>query len=338
MNYKKLIISILLIGFLGMISTFLIFCPECLFSWPSAWRSTLASAIYWIVLWKGNEFVSKRLSRYFPWLENPNKRFAYGMIGSIVYTTSAIMILTFLMEWGLGWDMGPNKKATLLFANGVGILIFCFLVARQFMYAWRESALREEKIRSELMVSKFETLKSQINPHFMFNSLTALTSLVYDDQDLAVKYINQLSKVFRYVLEAGKKELVTLSEEFEMLKAYIFLQNIRFGKNFTVEEVIDPDKYDLMVPPLAIQMLLENAIKHNEISNDYPLLVSIKTEQGYLVISNVIRLKGSVKQNSTNLGLGNIKSRYEALSDFPVEIINDGTLFEVKLPLITYKP
>ena len=122
-----------------------------------------------------------------------------------------------------------------------------------------------------------------------------------------------------------------------MLKAYIFLQNIRFGENFTVEENVDSDKYDLMVPPLAIQMLLENAIKHNEISNDHPLLVSIKTEQDYLIISNVIRLKGSVKQNSTNLGLGNIKSRYEALSDLPVEVINDGVLFVVKLPLIIYK-
>ena len=288
----------------------------------------------WTVMWYGNEFVSRSIDHYVSWLDNPVKRYAFGLIGAAVFSTIAILSLSKLFRTIFDVSIG-NEWQLVWITIGVTLIILLFMLSKEFLYSWRELALREEKIRSELMLSKFETLKSQLNPHFMFNSLSALSTLVYEDQDLAVKYINQLSKVFRYVLDAGKQEAVNLKKELDVMDAYIFLQEIRFGKNFVVELNIDESQLDKMVAPLVIQMLLENTIKHNEISKANPLIVKIYNDDQYLTVENQIHFKEVMKQDSTNVGLGNIRARYEVLSDRPVEIIKDKERFMVKVPLLS---
>ena len=337
MKYKKEIVSTWLVGVLGIASTFLIFCRECIFSWPVAWRSMVGTATFWIVLWKGNEYISIKLNDYFPWLANPGRRFALGIVASITYTTVAIILMIYGMEIILGWNMGDSKQKTILVSNGIAVFIFCFMVARQFMFAWRELALREEKIKTELMASKFESLKNQVNPHFMFNSLNALSSLVYEDQKVAVDYIDQLSNVLRYVLEAGKQELVTVEEELKVLNSYIFLQKIRFGDNVTVNIDISESNKSKLIPPLVLQILIENAIKHNVVSTEHPLVIKIEGQSSFLKIENRIRTKEIIRQESTALGLKNIRSRYETLSDDPVRITEENETFTVELPLINDK-
>jgi LytS/YehU family sensor histidine kinase len=213
-------------------------------------------------------------------------------------------------------------------------MILLFMLSKRFLYSWRDLSLREEKMRNEVLVSRYEVLKNQINPHFMFNGLNALSSLVHEDQDLAVKYIEQLSKVLRYVLQAGKQEVVTLDEEIEILNSYIFLQKIRYNDNLIVDINLDNSGGSLYIAPLVLQMLIENAIKHNEITSDHPLIIKLSQDGEYLRMWNSVRIKEVALQESTHMGLANIQSRYQALTDQKVLIEDTEDEFSVSIPLI----
>jgi LytS/YehU family sensor histidine kinase len=204
---------------------------------------------------------------------------------------------------------------------------------REFLLQWKQSAVEAERYQKQSMEATYENLKSQVNPHFLFNSLNALTNLVYEDQDKAAKFIKQLSEVYRYVLDTRDKEVVDLSEELKFLEAYVYLQQIRFGEKLSVN--LKVDSVQSMVAPLAIQMLFENAIKHNEISEENPLTISIYAKDNFIVIENNLQPKSLIGQASSGLGLENIKKRYEFLTEKPVDIIKDDSLFQVKLPLIS---
>ena len=308
-------------------------CPECMNSWKSMWRLEVIMLTIWLVMWYGNQFISHSLDSYISWLDNPTKRFALGIIGSALFSTSAIVSMAVLFKnifnvtIGGGWT---NVWITI----AVSLLILLFMQSRQFLYSWRNLSLREEKMRNEVLVSRFEVLKNQINPHFMFNGLNALSSLVHEDQDLAVKYIDQLSKVLRYVLQAGKQEIVTLDEEIEILNSYVFLQKIRYNDNLVVDINLKNTGGDHYLAPLVLQMLIENAIKHNEITSDHPLKIKLSLEDNYLVICNNVRKKETALQESTHIGLSNIQSRYQALTDQKVRIEETENEFSVSIPII----
>ena len=297
----------------------ILICPECMNSWKSMWRLEVIMLTIWMVMWYGNKFISHSLDHYISWLDKPTKRFALGIIGSALFSTSAIVSMAVLFKSifnisiGGGWT---NVWITI----AVSLLILLFMQSRQFLYSWRNLSLREEKMRNEILVSRFEVLKNQINPHFMFNGLNALSSLVHEDQDLAVKYIDQLSKVLRYVLQAGKQEIVTLDEEIEILNSYVFLQKIRYNDNLVVDINLNSTGGDHYLAPLVLQMLIENAIKHNEITSDHPLKIKLSLEDKYLIMSNNVRKKETALQESTHIGLSNIQSRYQALTDEKVRI------------------
>jgi LytS/YehU family sensor histidine kinase len=166
----------------------------------------------------------------------------------------------------------------------------------------------------------------------LFNSLNALTNLVYEDQDKAAKFIKQLSEVYRYVLDTREKELVTLREELDFVQSYLFLQQIRFDSNLKVN--VNLSNVHGKIAPLALQTLLENAIKHNIISVDNPLSIEVYEENGFICVINSLQKKTLVTENGTGLGLENIKSRYKFLTEKEVEVSEDNGKFSVKLPLI----
>ena len=212
-------------------------------------------------------------------------------------------------------------------------MISTFLHGREFLHQWKESLLETERLKQAHLNARFESLKNQVNPHFLFNSFNILSNLVYKDQDLAARFIKQLSSTYRYVLDAKDKEVVPLATELEALEAYLFLAKMRFGENLHVQ--IELDHYNgAVVAPLSLQMLVENAIKHNVISKNKPLSIRIiKTEDDYIEVSNNLQLKNN-KLESAGIGLPNIKERYKYISDKAVQIVQDENYFKVSIPLI----
>ncbi len=195
----------------------------------------------------------------------------------------------------------------------------------------RQATLDAEVLQKENIIAKYESLKSQVSPHFLFNSFNALTNLVYEDQDKAAKFIKQLSEVYRYVLDTRDKEAVPLDEEVKFLTAYLFLQQIRFGNKLKLDIQLDGTRS--LVAPLVLQMLVENAIKHNIISEENPLKIYLRVEDGFIVVENNLQKKSVMLEESAGVGLDNIVRRYAFLSDKAVEITT-GERFTVKLPVI----
>ena len=204
---------------------------------------------------------------------------------------------------------------------------------------WRQAAIDVERLKSENLKSKFESLKSQVNPHFLFNSLNALSSLVYSDQDKATDFIQKLSEVYRYVLDHQNDEVVSLSEELDFVKSYIYLNQIRFGKNLTVDyRNFDNISTACMIPPVAVQMLVENCLKHNEVSKECPLNIELKLERDSLTVTNNLNPLTVPKQDAGGLGLSNIKARFGMMSDKEVRIEKTDSTFAVVLPLLSIAP
>lgn len=332
-NWKKEVRNTFLIGLLGGPSVYF-WCNNCFNSVEVAAVAMSASGLQWILLWQGNAHLSDYLTYRIPWLENPGKRFLVGVIGVIVYTPLAVYSLYALLSWVFDVNITNNMQGTMLISIGITFVISFFFNGWSFLSNWRKSALEMAELKKEQMATKYEALKNQVNPHFLFNSLNALTNLVYEDQDQAANFIRQLSKVYRYVLDNQSKELVPISTELTFLESYIFLQKIRFDDKLTVN--IDVNGYEKsMLPPIALQMLLENAVKHNTIAEEEPLTIDISVEKGeYLVVKNNLQKKRIPLEASSGMGLSNIKSRYEFLSKTPVEVTETEDEFIVKLPLL----
>jgi sensor histidine kinase YesM len=196
-----------------------------------------------------------------------------------------------------------------------------------------ENARHLYGLKKETLKAQFETLKNQVNPHFLFNNLNVLSSLIHVDQAAASKFVRQLSKVYRYVLEYRDADTITLEEELAFLEAYAFLLETRFGDSFRLINRIGESCRTCRVPPAVIQMLVENAIKHNVIAKARPLQIELYIEDKYLVVSNNLQRKSSV-EHSSRIGLQNIKSRYEYLSNTRVIVEETPETFSVKIPIL----
>ncbi len=184
------------------------------------------------------------------------------------------------------------------------------------------------------MQSQLDTLRNQVNPHFLFNSLNTLSSIIHDEPDLAVDFVQKLSKVYRYILEIREKDLIQLEDELKCIEAYKFLLKIRFGDNFSYEHNIEKENLKLFLAPLSLQILMENAIKHNIISKKKPLKIKLSmTEEGDLLVQNNLQKK-QLAVSSTKMGLQNIKSRYQMLTRKEVQVWEDENSFNVIIPLI----
>ncbi len=292
------------------------------------------SSLMWIFLWLGNAFASDLIDRKIDWIKEPVKRFVVGMIAMIVYTVLVSYGLVWMYKSVFGLHVGDTttfQYSTLI----VTFIISLFMHGRGFLRSWKLAEIEAEKAKQESIRANYESLKNQVNPHFLFNSLNALTGLVYEDQDKAAKFIKQLSEVYRYVLDSRNKEVVALDEEINFLNSYIFLQQIRFGDKLKIENELKSMKGN--IPPLALQMLVENAIKHNVVAQEQPLVVKLYIEGSKLIVSNNLQLKTKLINESVGVGLENIKRRYEFLSNQPVLIEQDEHTFVVKLPILTEK-
>ncbi len=204
-----------------------------------------------------------------------------------------------------------------------------------YLYKQLKISIQEkEQLKRENIQSQLESLKNQVNPHFLFNSLNTLTYLIPEAPERAVKFVRKLSKTYRYILEIKDRKLATLKEELEFLNAYEFLLRERFGQNLTVEINIPDDYQKHSIISLSLQMLIENAIKHNIISSQHPLRIEVfVNHHGQLIVRNNLQRKKQVAP-STGTGLQNIRNRYRFFSDKEVEVITTTQYFIVSLPLI----
>ena len=191
-------------------------------------------------------------------------------------------------------------------------------------------ATQQEKAQ---LLAQFETLKNQISPHFLFNSMNALASLIASNPPQAIAFTGHFSKVYRTMLEIGGETLISLREELEFVNSFVFLQQMRFAENLSVQITIPNERLNDCLPPFALQLLVENAIKHNIISDDKPLTISIYTEEDSLIVSNNLQRRGTAEP-STGIGLKNLMARYAYLTSQAPVFDEAGADYIARVPLI----
>ncbi len=319
-------------------------CPFCFFNgdeWGRAWYLWLYSFLISLALSSGIGKLDEEVNKWLPWTKSPLNRLIAEVLMVTVYSFIACFTVIFLFHWAFGhftmdnipWDdIIEQTYNPVLVAYGITF----FFVSRSFLMEWRQAAVDAEKLRSERYANQYQVLKDQLNPHFLFNSLNVLSNVVHEDQDKAVDFIQQLSRFYRYVLDVQQKEVVKLQQELDFAQRYLFLQKLRFEENLKIEVEVNVDEED-RIPPLALQLCLENAIKHNEVSQDHPLHISIRKEDNKLCIINSLQPKTADFPETSGVGLQNIKERYHLLSGEMVKVEKREKEFRVFLPILRLK-
>lgn len=301
--------------------------------------SLLTCIIITFFVWDGNIYLDSELNNYISWEENVKKRVVLQLLVTFIYTIVTIYISLFIYN-SFVCKLPPQQQGDFLIPSLIIGLVTSFIISsvelsRQFFKNWKESLLEVEKYRTESVAAQLQNLKSQLNPHFLFNNLSVLSSLVYLDQDKAVEFINQLSKVYRYLLDNKNNELISLEDEMKFMDSYFYLLKIRFGENIRFDIEIDKESFGKNIPPLSLQILVENAMKHNQISTSKPLCISIKTVNNQLMICNNLQ-KREVYEDSSKTGIVNIQTRYSYFTDQKIEISSLNNQFCVVLPLLDF--
>ncbi|HAD95980.1 MAG TPA: histidine kinase [Cryomorphaceae bacterium] len=317
------------------------FCASCFLDpqeWTYAGRLWLYSFLISLALSGGIGALDARINRSLPWHKAPLKRFLLELLTVTVYSFVACFVVVFLFHWVLGnftLDSIPWEDLTEQTYRPVIIayIITSFFVSRSFLMEWRQAAVDAEKLRSERFAGQYQVLKDQLNPHFLFNSLNALSNVVHEDQEKAVQFIQQLSRFYRYILDVQHEEVVSLQQELDFAQRYLYLQSLRFEDKLQSEIDVRVQEEDC-IPPLAIQICLENVIKHNEISKDHSLKVIIRRESDRLCICNNLQVKNNRVPEPSGIGLTNIRERYRMLSGREVEVEKSQTEFRVYLPIL----
>ncbi len=308
---------------------------------PDFMKQFFLNGLAFVIFGFGNGLLADWIDNYLPWTKNMTRRLIVSVIATIAYTTAAWVFIVWIWTLVLnGEALGfsslmsilPKNKNAFFISLGITFFVSTIMHGRTFLVNWRQSLIEGEKLKKDHIAAQYETLKNQVNPHFLFNSFNVLTTLVHKDADLAEQFVRQLSNVYRYVLDSRDKEVVPLEQELKQLEAYIFLMKIRFGESLKAD--IHPIHTEgVSVAPLTLQMLFENALKHNEVSKLNPLSIEVFLEGDFIVVKNNIQLKNSVGE-STGVGLENIKARYRFLSNKAVLVEENETFFVVKIPII----
>ena len=275
--------------------------------------------------------------RYINWISNPVKSVFAALSLHLLYSSFVIFTVNwfwFIVILDKNWDtFWSSNRGTIISEYIIFVIIASIIYAVSFFRAWREQVRETERVKSEALALKYQVLKDQVNPHFLFNSLNVLGSLIDIDVDKAKEFNRELSLFYRSVLHFKDQDIVSLKEEIDFVKKYIYLQQIRFGEALEVD-IIAREKVDGKVIPFTLQALVENAIKHNEISKANPLKIVVAISDEYeLLVENNLQPK-EVLEESSKTGLKNLAGRYEFLTGKKMLITNNDKYFRVSLPLI----
>lgn len=290
-----------------------------------------------IIIWEFNLRLDSALNKKWSWIQHTARRLIIQAPLSLILSTLLIVAPMMLYE-RLTCKLADDQELFLLKVCLVigllsSVIILSLEIGSKFFKEWKKSLVEVEHYKAQSALAQLQNLKEQVNPHFLFNNLSVLSSLVYKDQDKAVDFINQLSKVYRYLLDTRNNELITLGEELKFIESYTYLLKIRFDKNIEFRLDIPTNRHSLLLPPLALQLLIENAIKHNEISSDLPLKILIVEYDNVLEVKNNLQRRNN-NEVSSKTGLNNIRQRYKHYTDKVVEVMEDGKFFIVRIPLL----
>jgi two-component system LytT family sensor kinase len=311
--------------------------PRGLWTVELVLRNCFFSIIIGYPAWKGMSWIVRLLERKLPWLKSPIKRMVYQLVSLTLYFGLLIFFGFFLwvelsgeisfrmiLEEGL-----PSLKVAFIF-------MFLSLLAGNtvlFFKNWQKATIQQEELKRAHLALQYKSLKDQVRPHFLFNSLSSLASLINTDQEKATQFVHRLSDVYRYVLEQRENELVPLKEDLKFMEDYVFLQKIRFGNNLQIENVLELDLNRLVIP-LSLQMLVENAIKHNEVSSERPLLISIRsTGKGHVIVENNLQRK-EISEPGLGSGLENLRKQLAYFTKDPLLVEEDAQKFIVRMPTV----
>ncbi len=353
-RYKKLtdVAWFLLANLVVSFFVLLAFFKEAFNSPETFFISLLWSFTISTTQWIGPVMIITFLEKKISWLEFPIRRTIVQVISLLSWSIFAfILVQTVMYYLVLGItpaQLWPGNAGSVLFALGISLFISLVFTAVGFFKSWRKAQIKEAELKTEMMVYKYESLRNQINPHFLFNSLNVLSDLVYTDQKQAVSFIRQLGDLFHYVLDSRDKELVSLHDELRFIDSYGYLLKTRFGdklrldiqigKKPNIQDGTSPDiptgtYHEVLIVPMTLQLLIENAVKHNEISEKFPLDVKVSINGDYIIVENPKQPKQS-GEPSSNTGLRNIKQQYSFFTAKEVIVNETNEQFSVQVPLL----
>lgn len=291
------------------------------------------------MVWVFNRLLTIKLDKKLPWLKFGNKRF-YWQLGLGILVSLLIINISYL-GLKLGLTVDPPDQQQIISMNVLGILVLLPTISInfgiQFLSNWKTAQLNSEQFQKETIKAELTTLKNHLDPHFLFNNLNILSSLISKDKDLSQSYLEKFADVYRNILQSSQEELVTLNDELRFIASYLYLLEIRFEdtiQTFIEVEASDQRKY---LPPLTLQMLIENAIKHNSISEVRPLKIHISSQNGFISVKNNYQPRKVEIKNSSQSGLENIKKRYSYFTDKQVQVYQNTDSFIVKIPLVEFE-
>lgn len=289
-------------------------------------------------IWLGNRYIMIYSRRRYPLFNEVRRRLIFQSTLMLVYTVIANLILGKLTE-----DVFRQERVNitmvdiLIHSNSAAIFCTIMIIAIYesifFIHQLKHSVEEAEQLKRESLKAELNALKTQVNPHFLFNNLNTLSSVIPENPKLAVDFVQQLSKLYRHILEVKDEQSILLKDELEVMKAYAFLLQTRFGNNLEVAIDIPDEKLDKRIVPLSLQILMENAIKHNIVSSDKPLKIELTAPDGRLVVRNNLQKKHQIFE-STGIGLTNIRNRYKLIGNGQVDVDESSSDFIVSIPLI----
>lgn len=315
--------------FLGLISSV----PQIAehhFNAAEAAVNAAITSVFALVMWYVNIYMLLRQSG-----KSRKQSISYSkLINSLLVGLVVMLFLAWIQQLILAHiNFGPVMLMVEVRGILINLIFYMFLHLLQQNYENQHVSMELEQIKNDNLSAQYEMLKQQVNPHFLFNSLNTLKAMAESGDEATVEFILKLSNFYRYTLESRKHDLIHVSEEMNILNAYLFMQKARFDEGFTFTSELDAIILKTLIPPFTLQLLVENCIKHNVVSMHRPLHIRIYTEDEKIVVENQIQLKTG-DNNSLGVGLQNIDLRYNHLLNQHVDIVNEGKVFKVKLPII----
>ncbi|GAB4402621.1 MAG: hypothetical protein OHK0039_00880 [Bacteroidia bacterium] len=284
----------------------------------------------------GNWLISRRLDTVFSWQDQTAARFWVQTLLGTLFALLCINITYFLAK-RLFLDINPDRYQFLVL-NVYGLFVIAPLILvygiLYVMMQWRRSMVYSEELKQENIRSSLESLRNHLDPHFLFNNLNILSSLIDKDPYAAQDFLAAFSEVYRYVLQSRGEELVPLHREMEFVDAYVYMLRQRFRDNIDIRVEIAPQARRRFIPPLSVQPLIENAIKHNRATDSLPLPIHIEADGDALTVRNRLQRKSEAPVGS-GFGLANLHKRYAYLSDKAVQVRETDDEFSVTLPLLS---
>jgi len=306
--------------------------PE-IFSWGVLLGSIIIIAILFFLVRK---FLNTRFQKEREQILNWKNFLLTFLIVQIVYLFIYFIIKTLLIQFTP--QTGMIGKWHLLLVAAQGIILGLILVGIQLMIlffkGWNESKLQIEQFEKETTKARLASLKLQLNPHFLFNNFHTLNGLIHENQEEASGFLMELANLYRSILTYSANEVISLQQELGLVQHFNFLMNKRFAANYQcIIHIKEQSKQKYYLPPLSIQLLLENAVKHNRIDDEHPLICTITEDGPFLEVVNKISPKVQ-KQLTSGIGIENLKMRYQLLSDLPISVLHAREKFSVKIPLL----